>query len=408
MLSLRMLFDGGAIHDPVGQEGLAYMTAMMMGESAGERSSLEMAQAASEIAVNIGPSSVTYTSFGFYMSCDPSALGQSLGLLSDMVIRPQFTQEDWGRVHNQQYLRALSDREEGSSLSREVGRAHWIEEGNPWGRSVSGTPSSLNNMTLAQVVDNYQRTVSPDFAGYVVVGDITREEITAALEQAFDGWGGPSELPEVPAGALAEPRMVFVDDPGASQTSIYVLGDGPSMQNIERYAADMTGVVMGGSFTSRLNSLMREEKGYTYGARAGFSVSNSGGVFQAHSLVRGDATVEALSDLIGLLDGAALGFSPEERGKARAQVLAGAVDSAESRSGLASRFAGRMRRDMNPETWGRELDLTMSATTEEMQVIAERYLASSGLLFSLAGDLATIGPMLDEAGFDYTVVAPAP
>ena len=408
MLSLRMLFDGGAIHDPVGQEGLAYMTAMMMGESAGERSSLEMAQAASEIAVNIRPSSVSYTSFGFYMSCDPSALGQSLGLLSDMVIRPQFTQEDWGRVHNQQYLRALSDREEGSSLSREVGRAHWIEEGNPWGRSVSGTPSSLNNMTLAQVVDNYQRTVSPDFAGYVVVGDITREEITAALEQAFDGWGGPSELPEVPARALAEPRMVFVDDPGASQTSIYVLGDGPSMQNIERYAADMTGVVMGGSFTSRLNSLMREEKGYTYGARAGFSVSNSGGVFQAHSLVRGDATVEALSDLIGLLDGAALGFSPEERGKARAQVLAGAVDSAESRSGLASRFAGRMRRDMNPETWGRELDLTMSATTEEMQVIAERYLASSGLLFSLAGDLATIGPMLDEAGFDYTVVAPAP
>ena len=202
--------------------------------------------------------------------------------------------------------------------------------------------------------------------------------------------------------------MVFVDDPGASQTSIYVLGDAPSLQNVERYAADMTGVVMGGSFTSRLNSLMREEKGYTYGARAGFSVSTNGGVFQAHSLVRGDATVEALSDLIGLLDGAALGFSPEERGKARAQVLAGAVDSAESRSGLASRFAGRMNNDMNPETWGRELELTMSVTTEEMQVIAERYLATSGLLFSLAGDLATIGPMLDEAGFDYTVVAPAP
>jgi zinc protease len=408
MLSLRMVFEGGAIHDPEGQEGLAYMTTTMMGESAGERSSLEVAQAASDIAVSFGSSGVNYTSFGFYLNCDPSTLVEGLELMSDMVIRPQFTQEDWNRVHNQRYLSALSDREEGASLSREVGRAHWIEEGNPWGRSVSGTPSSLNNMTLAQVVDNYQRMVSPNFAGYVVVGDTTREEITSALEDAFGDWEGPSVLPEVPARTLGEPRMVFVDDPGASQTSIYVLGDAPSLQNVERYAADMTGVVMGGSFTSRLNSLMREEKGYTYGARAGFSVSTNGGVFQAHSLVRGDATVEALSDLIGLLDGAALGFSPEERGKARAQVLAGAVDSAESRSGLASRFAGRMNNDMNPETWGRELELTMSVRTEEMQVIAERYLATSGLLFSLAGDLATIGPMLDEAGFDYTVVAPAP
>jgi hypothetical protein len=67
-----------------------------------------------------------------------------------------------------------------------------------------------------------------------------------------------------------------------------------------------------------------------------------------------------------------------------------------------------MKHGMNPATWGREIELTMSATTGEMQVIAERYLAPSGLLFSLAGDLATIGPMLDEAGFDYTVVAPAP
>jgi zinc protease len=263
-------------------------------------------------------------------------------------------------------------------------------------------------MTLAQVVDNYRRTISPNFAGYVVVGDTTSEEITAALEVAFEGWEGASELPEVPTRVLAEPRMVFVDDPGASQTSIYLLGDGPSIRNIERYAAGMTGVVMGGSFTSRLNSLMREEKGYTYGARAGFSVSLGGGVFSVHSLVRGDATVEALNDLTGLLEGAALGFSPGERGKARAQVLAGAVDSAESRSGLSSRFAGRMKHGMNPVTWGREIELTMSATTGEMQVIAERYLAPSGLLFSLAGDLATIGPMLDEAGFDYTVVAPAP
>ena len=160
--------------------------------------------------------------------------------------------------------------------------------------------------------------------------------------------------------------------------------------------------------TSRLNSLMREEKGYTYGARASFSVTPGGGVFSAHSLVRGDATVEALNDLIGLLDGAALGFSSEERGKARAQVLAGAVDSAESRSGLASRFARRMKNGMSPGTWGRELELTMSVNAEEMQVIADRYFQPSGLLFSLAGDLATIGPMLDEAGFDYTVVAPAP
>jgi zinc protease len=408
MLSFRMLLDGGAIHDPVGQEGLSHMTATMMGESAGERSSIEMSEAASEMAVSLGSGTVTNTSLSFSMSCDPATLDRALELMSDMVMRPQFTQEDWVRVHNQQYLGALSDRENGASLSVEVGQSLWVEEGNPWGRSVSGTPSSLDNMTLAQVVNNYQRMISPHFAGYVVVGDTTREQITVALEQAFEGWDGPSELPDVPARTLSEPRMVFVDDPGSSQTSIFVLGEGPSIQNIERYAADMTGVVMGGSFTSRLNSLMREEKGYTYGARAGFSVTPGGGVFSAHSLVRGDATVEALNDLIGLLDGAALGFSPEERGKARAQVLAGAVDSAESRSGLASRFARRMKNGMSPGTWGRELELTMSVNAEEMQVIAERYFQPSGLLFSLAGDLATIGPMLDEAGFDYTVVAPAP
>jgi zinc protease len=333
-------------------------------------------------------------------------LDEALVLVADLLIRPAFDREDWERVQYQQILTLSQAREEGPALAKEVAQQlHFGSSG--LGRSVQGTPEGIRILSLESVKAAFLEQIRPRGSSIVVVGDVGLEGLEARLLSPFSEWTGDIVLPAFATPADGAGGLFLVADPGASQTAIRVLGNGPSAKHVDRLAAQATAVVVGGSFTSRLNYLLREQKGYTYGAWASFEGERHYGSFRAASNVRADATAEALTDMLGVFSGATV-FSATDQKKARSQLFSDEVAHAASRSGLADFFAERIADGLRAGGWGKEMNLTLSATAADMQVIGEQFIAKKDLTVVLAGDLEVIGPALKAAGFEPTVVEPRP
>lgn len=406
MVSVRIVFPGGAGLESDKAPGAMWMAGLMMEESAGDRDSMAMTKAFEVLAASV---SVDVDQQSVIVSLDVAAdrLDKSLALVADQILRPAFLREDWERVQYQQILTLQQAREEGPSLAKEVAQNQHFGSSR-LSQPVQGTPEGIRLLSLESVKAAYLSQFRPEGASFVVVGDVSKEGLAERLTTPFEGWEGAIGKVAETSAADGPGGLFLVADPGASQTAIRVLGEGPRASHIDRLAAQATAVVLGGSFTSRLNYLLRETKGYTYGAWASFSPERSFGTFSAGSNVRQDATADALTDMLGVFSGAAELFSPTDQQKAQSQIFSDEVAHAATRSGLADLFSERIADGLRAGGWGKEMDLALSATATDMQVIGERFVAAEGLTVVLAGDLVVIEPALKAAGFEFTVVEPVP
>ena len=410
LISLRIVFPGGAATDPEGAPGAAYMAGLLMEEGAGARDSMEITRSFERLAAS---ASIDVETQAVIASLDVAAdrFDEAYQLMVDQLLRPLLQREDFERIQYQQILSLEEAREDGPQLAREVAFQLYFGD-SPHGRPVSGTPEGIRNLSYEATKDAYLRLIRPGGATFVVTGDVAPESIAERLLAPLEGWSGQldsdQEFPS-PKGASG---LYVVSDPEASQTAIRVVGRGPKAGHVDRLAASAAAVVIGGSFTSRLNYLLREQKGYTYGAWAQFNNERDFGVFSGASNVRGDATVAALQDMLGVFESAGEGFDAQDVQKAHSQSFTDEVGAAATLSALADAFAERAGDGLRPDGWGKELELTMSATASDMQALGERFMSPESLTIVLAGDLDTLLPALGGADLtpfgEYTIVEPLP
>ena len=149
-----------------------------------------------------------------------------------------------------------------------------------------------------------------------IAGDLSDLDVASEIEQALGSWSGGAAEPVEPreaARALEATRVVFLDRPGSVQTEFYVGCPGPDHSVEDGWAPyQVLGFVVGGSPSARVDAVLREEKGFTYGIRSGFRPRRRGGMFLTSGSVRADSTVEALGLLLDILDTAREGFTAQE------------------------------------------------------------------------------------------------
>lgn len=405
LASLHLTVPTGSASDPDERAGRAALGASMLGEGAGERSTLEQAAALEALAADL--------SFGLRreattLSLDVHAdrLEQALPLAADALLRPRFDETEWARVKQQHLTLLAASLDDNRTVASQVGRLRWWGADHPYGSPTDGTPDSAGAVTLDEVKAWHRTEMHAGGAAFVVVGDVTSERATALLEEHFGAWEA-RERPAVEVAAARAPSgIVLVDRPGSTQTVFHIVIPGISTGE-PRAALDVATTIMGGSFTSRLNRRLREELGYTYGARMAKGSMIHGGTLVVGSNVRGDATADALREVKVLLDAAASeGFTEAEVQRGRAQVLSDVVDSAETRRGLA-------RMLLEPLIGGQPLDRlatrieTVDGITPSAVDAAARRMAWEDALVVLVGDREAIAGPLTEAGFTDVAVVDA-
>jgi predicted Zn-dependent peptidase len=410
--TIVLQIEGGSGADPSEHEGLAAITADMIDEGTGSLTAIDVSDAiarlGAEYDVDVGPDVTTFSLTTLERFSD-----RALALLADLAIRPSLRDQDFQRVRQLRLdrLRQLKDL---PSAVAERAFLRLVYGAHPYGHLALGSDAALRSLSVEHVGGFHRGRFVPSQSTLIVAGDMTHERMRALAEQAFGNWadsavpvtwGRASEI-EPPAAPSA--RLAIVPRDGAAQSELRI-GHLAARRSTPDYAALLVmNSVLGGQFVSRINLKLREEKGYTYGARTGFDWRRGLAPFVLHASVHTAATAEAVKDAHAEL-AALRGPRPvtvTELALAKASVTKGYPRNFET-AGQVARAVAQLALYGLPDTYFQEFVPKVNAVTgDDVTRVADKYLDPARLTTLAVGDHSVIADSLSRLIGDPLVMPP--
>jgi zinc protease len=265
---ISAMVTGGFNNDPRGKEGLYRMAADMAWRGAGDRDLIALGRAAKDIGAVIGSWSGALMS-GANLSVPPADLAAGVELLADVIQEPQFAADQWD-VLKAGMLNYLVQRDSDVTDVAQRALSEVIFFPKPDESDVMMTTASVSSITLEEAAAAYEEMITPRTMVFQSVGDLPLDEVVAALEKRFGaGWtdddAGIASIPSLAAVFPAEQRVYLVPMPGTSQATIHIARPAPGSEDPAFPSAMAVANLLAVDFAGRLNSVIREQKGYSYG-----------------------------------------------------------------------------------------------------------------------------------------------
>jgi zinc protease len=262
-------------------------------------------------------------------------LDPALGLLAEMLLRPVFPEAEVERLRAQRLndlLQAKAD--PGRRVERAFVRTLYAADA-AYGRPLGGDEATVEGLDRTALVARHAALLRPAEATLIVAGDLEGIDVLALAERHLGGWSdeggasasglasGSGSTGAADAPAPGGRRMVLVERPGSAQSEIRVGHVGLPRAIPDFHAVVVLQTVLGGLFDSRLQRLLREERGYTYGIGAGFAFRKGAGPFSVRTAVQTEVTGPALRDILSVLDGLTTSPPTEEEVRLAREYLVG-------------------------------------------------------------------------------------
>lgn len=397
VVQLSLVLKAGAEQDPAGQFGLASFTSDLLVEGAGGRSALELADELDFLGADLGASSgFDAASVDLYVPV--ARLKPALELMRLVVTQPDFPVAEIERRRTELLTEFLQAREDPGGLMSLVFPTVLFPKEHRYGTVGAGAESVIKKLSRDQLVAFHASAYRPEGSVMIVVGDVDPDAILAALEKTFGSWKAAAPQPEgAPMPTVSQlqgRRLVVVDRPGAAQTVIRIARLGVDRNTPDFYPLAVLNTILGGSFTSRLNQNLREEHGYTYGARSIFDMRRQPGPFYAAANVQTDKTGAALQEFFKELEDIRRPISAEELSKAKNYLAYGFPADLLT----TAQYAGELE-----EVWTYGLDADFlstyvqriqQVTAADVQRVAQANVVPEDMVIVMVGDWATIKPQL--------------
>jgi predicted Zn-dependent peptidase len=296
LVSMELSFDGGARFDPDGKDGLSSTCMAMLTEGTERLDKIRYTEALADIASSID-AYATEDSAGVTLSSLSKHLDVTFALFTDTLRAPGFRASDFERMIKRRIEAVRQLKGSPASVSSRVSGSVLYGASHPFGAVV--TEPSLSAIRIEDCKQYVSKALAPKGARLFVVGDLTEAQIRAHFaHEGMASWkGAPAKVPPLPAPQLLPGRIAFVHIPGAAQSVVSLLHFGPKRTAPDYFPNTLMASVLGGGFSSRINMNLREAKGYSYGARGGFSYTKQYGVFNATAAVRTDTTYQTLLEI---------------------------------------------------------------------------------------------------------------
>ena len=402
IVSLAVAVPYGSASDPPERPGLAYVTADMLDEGAGKRDPIAFATALDLIGARLRSHASRDASF-VMVDVLAAKLPDALSLLADAIMRPRHMKSDFERVHSL-WVNALRARaQDPTQVAQVATTAAFYGWDNPYGPPTDGTVASAQRIGLEDVQRWHQRIWRPDRVTFVITGDVNKDDCLAMLNAAFEGWKAPKSEPlpiAAPEAPREEgPRTVLVVRDDAPQVVMSVASPSVKASDPDFALLALANVPLGGSFTSRLNQVLREDYGFTYGARSRFNFQRGEGMFVARAAIVTEAIPDALRlTLEQLQKFADEGLSEDELNKAKAQVQSELVSGYGTLRGVVSSLVSNAMAGLGPDADARILARQREATGEEVRQALERHLSLEKATIVLVGPQKAVLEAFEKNG----------
>jgi zinc protease len=399
-VSLRLITEAGAAVEPSGECGVSELTGRLLSEGAGRRDAMEMA----EWLDHLGATFTVSTSYDVTMVSMHSltdTLTGALDFLAAAIREPSFAGTETSRVRQERLDEIERDRDEPAIVaSRRL--AAVIYGDHPYGRPSDGTYESVAGIEAEGVRDFHARHYTARGAALIACGDVEPARLMAELEARFGDWTAGSAaagLPATPAEPLQPGRPTIVDRPGSAQSEIRIGTIGAPFLTPDLYAATVANAILGGLFSSRINMNLREDKGWTYGARSAFHFRRGAGPFVAQTAVETAVTADALGEMLTEIRGMVSDPPTEEElSLAKNALTLSLPRQFETTSQVTGKLARQVTFGLPEDFWERYPDRINAVTRDETVDVIERYLAPERLVLLVVGDSSSVADGLRAFG----------
>ena len=395
LAQVNLVVRAGSATDPAGKFGLASLTAAMLDEGAGNKSALELADAIEFLGAQLSTSS-SFDYSAVRLSTPVSQLADAVALMADVVVRPAFPANELERLRKERLTQLLQARDDPAAIVSIAFPRLVFGEKHRYGTAAGGTATELKALTLDDLRQFHRGYYRPEHATLLVVGDVTAAGVLPVLERAFGSWKGVGEavpVAQVPAAAQLTRRQIYIiDKPGAAQSQIRIGWVGVPRSTPDYATLQVLNTILGGSFTSRLNTNLRETHGYSYGAASVFDERLSPGPFYATAGVQTDKTAEALKEFFNELTGILKPIPGEELEKAKNYVALGFPAEFESTGDLARKMEEQVVHNLPDEYFPSYIRSVVQTTGAGVEKAAARYIQPDKFAVVIVGDRKVIEP----------------
>jgi predicted Zn-dependent peptidase len=397
MVNFAAIVKTGAVADPVGQEGLASITAGLLRKGTKARTAQQFAEDLDFMGASFGAdASSDFTSISAeFLTKD---LTHGLELFSDAVLHPTFPQEEVDKLLAQSLDGVKGAKDEPQQV---LGLYYYgyLYGTRPYGRPDGGDEISLKKIQRDAIVKFHDTYYAPGNTILSVAGEFNPAEMKKKLEEALGAWPAKT-VPAVtipPTSQAKGKRLLLIDKPDATQTYFAFGNIETAAGDPDRVAIRVVNTVFGGRFTSLLNEALRVESGLTYGAQSGFDPRKVPGPFGIYSFTKNETTTQAIDLALQVLDKLHKeGITAEQLASAKSYIKGQFPPAIETSAQLANRIASNEFYGLGDDEVN-QLEARIDAVTlETARQVIQRHFPTDSLVFVLIGKASAIGPAVQK------------
>ena len=401
-----LLLDAGAGRELTGKEGLGGVLAKAMEEGTAQRDATTYALAIEALGTEL-VTGLDWDSFQVSVQVPVDRLTAAVELLAEAVRTPRLDPADVRRVRDDEANALRMDWANPGPRADAALRADLFGADTRWGRPMYGDPDSVAALDTEDItVFHSEWFLRP--GTLVVAGDLDRIDLDALAAAAFAGTGGgpaerggPIEVPPRPGR-----RIILVDRPGSVQSTLRLGHPSPHRAHPDHVPMTLAGTVLGGAFTSRLNHLIREVRGYTYGIRGEFASSRRFGRFAVSSGVQTAVTTPALVEAVGeIARTQAEGVTEDELAVARSWRAGQLSVEMQTPGSIVGALSTLVLHGLPDDYYPQLRQAYLETPIDQVSAAAATHLRPHGLTLVVEGDAAVIRDELVAAGIGDVVDA---
>ncbi|NVK53874.1 MAG: insulinase family protein, partial [Flavobacteriaceae bacterium] len=295
LVRFNIVIDGGQLLESKDKLGVANLTASLMNRGTKNKTVAELQDAIQQLgaSINVTASKENITISGNTLARNYT---KTLKLVEEILLKPRWDETEFDLLKKAVIGNLRQQEASPTAITQNVYNELIYGKDNIRAKNRLGTIASIQQITIDDVKNYYNKYISPSVAKMHIVGDITKENVMKSLTSINDKWNAKEvniphyKTPEAPN----KPTVYFYDVPNAKQTVVSFGAPALAATDKDYYPATVMNYILGGGgFASQLTQELREGKGYTYGIFSGFSGTKAAGPFTIFSTVRTNVTLES-------------------------------------------------------------------------------------------------------------------
>lgn len=401
--SIRM--DGGHLLDNMDKNGIANLMTDIMMEGTAKKTPEQLEEEIELLGASInmytGKEAIFITGNTLTRNFD-----KTMELVKEILLEPRWDIEEFAMIKTSTINGIKRSDADPNAVANRVYNKLLYGEDHIFAHPTSGTVASVEAITMEDLKAFYTKNFSPSISSIHVVGKIDKDKTLKTLKGLENAWVAKEvKIPEYPiANNRDKASLYFVDIPDAKQSVINIGNIGLARNDADFFPAEVMNYKLGGSFSGNVNLILREEKGYTYGANSRFSGSKIPGTFTASSSVRTNTTGESVSIFKDEIKKYKEGISQEDLDFTKNALIKSNARRFETQGSLLGMLQEMSEYGLAPNYIEKEEEVIRNMTLEQHKALANKLLDESKMAYLVVGDAATQYSQFQLMDFDEVML----